>query len=195
MPDSRASAIQYAHQHQDRYLEELNTLLAIPSISTAAENRESVQAAANYIVNHLGKLGMEHVTLFPTRGHPIIYADSLKAGANKPTVIIYGHYDVQPVDPLDLWLTPPFTPTVRGDNLYARGASDMKGQVMASIAAIDAIVHNDTLPVNVKFLFEGEEEIGSPNLDTFIAEHTDLLAGNLALASASELDEAHFTKF
>ena len=181
MSDHRSTAIQYAHHQQDRFLEELKTLLAIPSISTAAENREDIQDAANYIANHLKTTGMEHVTVFATSGHPIVYADCLKAGANKPTVLIYGHYDVQPVDPLDLWQTPPFNPTVRDDNLYARGASDMKGQVMASIAAIDAIVHNDTLPVNVKFLIEGEEEIGSPQLDEFIAGHKTLLACDMAL--------------
>jgi acetylornithine deacetylase/succinyl-diaminopimelate desuccinylase-like protein len=181
MSDKRSAALQYAHQNQSRFLEELNNFLVIPTISTSPENRQDMHHAAAFLAERLRTLGMEHVTVYQTSGHPVVYADSMKAGSGKPIVLIYGHYDVQPVDPLDLWQTPPFTPTTRGDDLFARGASDMKGQVMASIAAVDAIIHNDTLPINIKFLLEGEEEIGSPNLDAFIAAHTELLACDLAL--------------
>jgi acetylornithine deacetylase/succinyl-diaminopimelate desuccinylase-like protein len=181
MTDRFYTALQYAHRNQGRYIEELKKLLAQPSISTSPENRGDIQQTAEFLTSRLQELGMEKVNIHKTAGHPVVYAEWLHAGLNQPTVLIYGHYDVQPVDPIDLWLSPPFTPTIRGDALYARGASDMKGQMMATIAAIDAIQHSGKLPVNIKFLLEGEEEIGSPNLDSFIASHKKLLACDMAL--------------
>ncbi len=117
----------------------------------------------------------------PTGGHPVVYGESLSAGEAAPTVLIYGHYDVQPADPVDLWKSGPFEAEVRGDNLYGRGATDMKGQVLASIKAVEALARNGALPVNLKFLIEGEEEVGSPNLGKFIREHKELLACDVAL--------------
>ncbi len=181
MPDNRYSAIQFAQQNQTPFLAKLKIFLAIPSISTSPENRADMQRAAGFLAEQLHSLGLEHIAVLPTAGHPVVYGDLLNAGPQKPTVLIYGHYDVQPADPLELWQSQPFDPTVRGDYLFARGASDMKGQVMASFAAVDSILKTGNLPVNIKFLLEGEEEIGSPNLDPFIAAHKELLACDLVL--------------
>ena len=181
MSDPRAAAIQYAHDHQDRFLEELKEYATIPSISTDPAAVPAMQHAAEWTAAQLRALGLEHVQVYPTNRHPVVYGDWLKAGAKAPTALIYGHYDVQPADPLELWTTGPFEPTVRGENIYARGITDMKGQVMASIKAIEAIVRTSSLPVNVKFLIEGEEEIGSPSLAPFMQEHKDLLACDFAV--------------
>jgi acetylornithine deacetylase/succinyl-diaminopimelate desuccinylase-like protein len=123
---------------------------------------------------------MEHVQIMPTAGHPVVYADWLRA-AGQPTVLVYGHYDVQPVDPLNEWVSAPFEPTVRGDNLYARGASDMKGQVHAFLKALEALLHSGELPINVKVMVEGEEEIGSPSLGPFVHQHAELLKCDVVL--------------
>jgi len=140
-----------------------------------------MQRACDFLVNRLKSLGAERIEVFPTPVHPILYAEkhSLKPGA--PTLLIYGHYDVQPVAPLDEWQSPPFEPTLVGDYLTARGASDMKGQVMAALSAIESVLQAGELPLNLKFLFEGEEEIGSPSLDPFIESHRDLLACDMVL--------------
>ncbi len=124
---------------------------------------------------------MPEFEIIPTKRHPVVYAEHLAAGPDAPTVLVYGHYDVQPADPLDLWETDPFEPTVRGDDLFARGASDMKGQIVAHIMAVEAMVKTNCLPVNLKYMIEGEEEIGSPNLETFIKEHTEKLACDVCL--------------
>lgn len=181
MSDARSSAIQFAHENQNRFLEDLKTVLRIPSISTNPENKSDVQRTAEWLAGQLRKYGLENVTIFPTPGNPVVYGEFLKAGKNAPTVLVYGHYDVQPVEPLDLWKSEPFEPTQLGENLYARGASDMKGQVVASLKAIESVVHAGGLPINIKFMLEGEEEIGSPNLDPFMKEHKDLLAADMAL--------------
>jgi len=181
MTDHRTAAIQYAHQNHSRFLEELKAFASIPSISTNAASRPDMQKAAEWVAEHLRKLGLERVQVMPTAGHPIVYAEQLKAGPGFPTVLVYGHYDVQPAEPLDLWVSGAFDPTVRGEHIYARGVTDMKGQILAVSNAIEAILHTGALPVNVKFLIEGEEEIGSPNLAPFIREHKELLACELAL--------------
>lgn len=181
MPDARESALQYAHANRSRFVEELKALLRIPSVSTEPENKPDMQRTAEWLADHLRRLGMQGVQILPTKGHPVVYAEWLKAGDNLPTVLIYGHYDVQPAEPLELWQSAPFEPTQRGEDLYARGASDMKGQLMASLDAIESLVHNGGLPVNVKFILEGEEEIGSPNLEPFIVKHKALLASDMAL--------------
>jgi acetylornithine deacetylase/succinyl-diaminopimelate desuccinylase-like protein len=126
-------------------------------------------------------LGFENVKILPTARHPVVYGESLKAGSDKPTVLIYGHYDVQPAEPLELWGTPPFEPTKHGENLYGRGASDMKGQVVASLKAVEAYAHTGDLPINVKFIIEGEEEIGSPSLEKFLTENKDMLSSDFAI--------------
>lgn len=178
---SKSSALQYARENQNNFLAELNDFLTIPSISTLPEQRDEMQRAAEWVATRLGELGMERVETFPTPGHPVVYAESKAAGSSAPTVLVYGHYDVQPVDPLDLWKSGPFSPELRAENLYARGASDMKGQVVAALKAVESIVRTGNLPVNVKFLIEGEEEIGSPNLSAFITANKDLLACDFAL--------------
>lgn len=174
------SAIEYAHQNKDFFLEELIAFSAIPSISTDLAYKAEVDRTAQWVADKLAAIGLDKVNIFPTSGHPVVYGESSKA-EGAPTVLIYGHYDVQPAAPLEKWDSNPFKPEVRGDNLYARGATDMKGQVTASINAVEAIVRTSSLPVNVKFIIEGEEEIGSPNLGKFITDHKDLLACDFAL--------------
>jgi acetylornithine deacetylase/succinyl-diaminopimelate desuccinylase-like protein len=181
MTENRENAIQYAHDNQDRFLDELVELVKIPSVSTDPEHKADMRAAAQWVADKLNAIGMEHIEIMETGGHPVVYGDYLKAGAEKPTVVIYGHYDVQPGDPLDLWKTGPFEPEIKDGKLFARGASDMKGQVMASIHAVDAAMQNGGLVVNVKFMIEGEEEVGSPNLGKFIQKHTDKFSGDVAL--------------
>ncbi|MGE5462302.1 MAG: dipeptidase [Syntrophothermus sp.] len=175
-------ALDYAHQNRNRFLEDLVEVLKIPSISTDSIYDQEVRRAAEWMADHLRKLGIAHVEIMPTEGgHPIVYGDLIhKPGA--PTVLIYGHYDVQPVDPLDLWESGPFEPQVRGDLLYARGSSDMKGQALATFHAIEALMKGGgDLPVNVKFLLEGEEEIGSKNLEPFLRKHADRFKADVSL--------------
>lgn len=181
MTDSKSSALKYAHSHQGIFLDELSDLLTIPSISTSPDQKKEMQQAADWIASKLDACRMENVQVYPTGGHPVVFGENLSAGSGAQTVLIYGHYDVQPPEPMELWESGPFQPEKRGDNLYARGATDMKGQVMASISAIEAIINTGELPVNIKFLIEGEEEIGSPNLARFIAENKDLLSCDFAL--------------
>ena len=174
-------ALDYAKKNQDRFLTELKEVLAIPSISTDPVYNSDMKVAAGWMAGQLTKIGMNNVKIMPTGGHPVVYGDWLGAGKDAPNVLIYGHYDVQPADPLELWNNPPFEPTVIGDNLFARGSADMKGQVVASLKAVEAIVNNGGLPVNIKWLIEGEEEIGSDHLDDFIKDHKELLASDFCL--------------
>lgn len=169
-------AIAYARQNASTFLDDLKALVRIPSISTLPENRADMQRTAEWLADHLRRLGFDRVSTLPTAKYPVVYGERLKAGRNKPTLLYYGHYDVQPPDPLQLWRTPPFEPTVVGENLYARGASDMKGQLIAFLKALESITRTGTLPVNLKVMLEGEEEVGSPNLRAFMGEHKDLLA-------------------
>ena len=174
-------AIEYLHNHHQAYLSELIEFIKIPSISTLPENAKDVNQAAEFLARKLKSLGVEHVEVFPTARHPIVYGDYIHAGSDQPTVLVYGHYDVQPVDPIELWKHEPFTPTQVGDDLFARGASDMKGQIWAVISAIESIMRTDTFPVNLKFIVEGEEEIGSLHFDEFLVAHKDLLSASYSL--------------
>ena len=175
----------YLESNRERYLAELKEFLAIPSVSSLSEHVKDMQRCAEWISAQMKKVGMENIQILPTGGHPLVYSDWLHA-AGRPTVLFYGHYDVQPVDPLELWTTPPFEATVRGENLYARGAADDKGQVMIHLKAIEALMQKHrALPVNVKMIIEGEEEIGSDNLDRFVEEHRDLLEADLVVISDS----------
>lgn len=179
--------LQFVEQNKDRYLSELKELIAIPSISTNPENKIDVERCAQWISNHLKSIGMENIKIIPTAGHPIVYADWLHA-PGKPTILFYGHYDVQPVDPVELWTSPPFDATVRNRNLYARGSSDDKGQVFIHFKAIEAYMRNvGSLPVNIKMIIEGEEEIGSDHLEQFVREHKDLLKADLVLISDTSM--------
>lgn len=181
MTDSQ-KALEYVRSNGERYLNELKELVSIPSISTLDENKADVRRAAEWVAGQLRAIGMENVQIMPTALHPVVYGEWMKAGNSAPTVMIYGHYDVQPVDPLELWSSDPFKSEVRGDYLFGRGTSDMKGQVVASIKAVEAIMRSDgKLPVNVKWLVEGEEEIGSEHLGDFIKANKDLLAADFCL--------------
>jgi len=181
MSDEKSSALIYAKDHKKQFLDELIEFSKIPSVSTDSERDSDVHKTANWLVKRLSDVGLENIKIYPTAGHPVVYGDYLAAGPEAPTVLIYGHYDVQPAEPLDKWDTPPFEPTEVGENLYARGATDMKGQVAATLNAVEAILRTGQLPVNVKFIIEGEEEIGSPNLPEFIEEYKELLACDFAL--------------
>jgi acetylornithine deacetylase/succinyl-diaminopimelate desuccinylase-like protein len=181
MTDQRTNALTYAQENKEAFLQELKKLVAVPSVSTSPEHQQDMQLTAELIAAKLISLGIENVQVMPTAGHPVVYGDWLHAGES-PTMLIYGHYDVQPSEPDELWQTGPFEPTLRGENLYGRGASDMKGQVVAAISAVESIIKTSgLLPVNVKFLIEGEEEIGSPNLTAFIEQHKELLTSDFAL--------------
>ncbi|MFQ5928638.1 MAG: dipeptidase [Acidobacteriota bacterium] len=175
--------IEYIEKNHARYLEELKEFLRIPSVSTDPAHKQDVKTAAEFVANQLEKAGMTQVEIFPTEGHPIVYGECIVDQA-KPTVLVYGHYDVQPVDPIELWESGPFEPTVRNGELYARGAADDKGQVFIHFKGAEAFkdTHNP-LPVNVKYLIEGEEEIGGPHLDQFIETHQDLLKADVVMIS------------
>ncbi len=180
MSNPRQQALAFVRANRDRFLEDLKAFCAIPSISTSAEYRDEVRRAAEWTAAHMRKIGLEQVAVMETPGHPVVYGEWLHAGAEAPTVLVYGHYDVQPADPLDLWQSPPFEPAVRGEKIYARGATDMKGQVTASLNAAEAVLKAGS-PVNLKFFIEGEEEVGSVHLEAFIAENQDLLSCDVAL--------------
>lgn len=181
MSDPRTDAIQYAHTNAGRFLDELKTFASFPSISTDPTAKAEMQRSAEWVASQLRTLGIKNIQIFPTPGHPIVYGEWLEAGPERPTALIYGHYDVQPADPLELWISDPFKATVRGDYIFARGITDMKGQVMVALKAIESIVHTGRIPINLKFLIEGEEEIGSPSLEPFLRQHKDLLACNFAV--------------
>lgn len=173
----------YLREHHDQHLEELKELLRIPSISSLPEHRTDVRRAAEWVAAKLRAVGVPKVEIMPTAGNPVVYGEWIVDPA-KPTLLVYGHYDVQPPDPLDLWVTPPFEPTERDGKLYARGASDDKGNLFSPILAVETLAAlNGAPPVNLKFSFEGEEEIGSPNLPPFVREHRDLLAADVVLCA------------
>lgn len=176
MTEVRKQVREYIQKNRDEYLKVLSEFVRIPSISTDPDHEGDIRTCAEWVAEKLRAVGMERVEIMETKGHPVVFAEITKAGPEAITVLIYGHYDVQPPDPVDLWETGAFEPTQRGENLYGRGASDMKGQVLATLNAVEAIMQFSDLPVNIKFLIEGEEEIGSPNLGEFIANNKELLA-------------------
>ena len=173
----------FVAQNRNRLLAELKEFLRIPSISTLPEHCSDVERAASFVAHSLTAAGLENVEVIPTERHPLVYADWLHA-PGKPVVLCYGHYDVQPADPLELWTSPPFEPAERGGSLYARGTADDKGQMYTHIKAVEALrCVRGTLPVNVKFLIEGEEEIGGASVARYIAEHAQKLRADVALVS------------
>lgn len=174
---------EYFREHREEQLAQLTELLRFPSISALSEHKPDIQACAAFIRDHMTSIGFEHATLMHTKGNPVVYADWLHA-PEKPTVLVYGHYDVQPVDPLELWETPPFEASIRDGKLYARGSSDDKGQVFMHLKAFEALFKTTgTLPVNVKFCIEGEEEIGSAHLPEFLEEHGDKFKADVLVIS------------
>ncbi|MGA9388803.1 MAG: dipeptidase, partial [Candidatus Sulfotelmatobacter sp.] len=181
-------AIDFARNNQQRFLSELKELLRIPSVSTLDEHKPDVQKAAEFVADELRRIGMENVEVIPTKGHPLIYADWLHA-AGKPTVLCYAHYDVQPPDPLDEWKTPPFEPTERNNNIYARGAVDDKGQLWMEVKALESLMKsgNGKLPINVKVLFEGEEEVGGEAIAEYVRKQKAKLKADFALVCDTEL--------
>uniref|UniRef100_A0A7C1JN62 Dipeptidase n=1 Tax=Caldilinea aerophila TaxID=133453 RepID=A0A7C1JN62_9CHLR len=180
----------YLETHQSDFTERLLDFLRIPSISSLPEHAADVRRAGEWVMTQLRNAGMEHVEMMETGGHPVVYADWLHA-PGKPTVMIYGHFDVQPVDPIALWESPPFEPVIKNDCVYARGASDDKGNMLAPILALEALLKTEgRLPVNVKCFFEGQEEIGSPTLPAFIAAHKEKFACDFILsADGGQWDE------
>ncbi len=182
-----SSAVAFARRNQPRFLDDLKALLRIPSISTLPEHDGDCRKTAESLLADLKRIGMEHARLIDTSGHPLVYADWLHA-AGKPTVLVYGHYDVQPPDPLDEWLTPPFEPTERNGNLYARGAVDDKGQVVAQVKALESLfAASHALPLNVRVLLEGDEEVGGEGIADYVASRPADLKADFALVSDSEL--------
>ena len=182
-----STAVDFARQNYPRFLEELKSLLRIPSISTLPEHAGDCRKAAESLAAELKRIGMENVHLIETSGHPLVYADWLHA-TGKPTALVYGHYDVQPPDPLDEWLSPPFEPTIRNGNIYARGAVDDKGQVVVQVKALESLLAvNGKLPLNVRVLLEGEEEVGGEGIASFVASKPAELKADFALVSDTEL--------
>lgn len=176
----------YIQSNQDRFLSELFELLRIPSVSADSRHKGDVRKAAEYVAQKLTEAGADSVQLMETKGHPIVFGEKI-VDAAKPTVLVYGHYDVQPPDPLDLWKTPPFEPTVRDGKIYARGACDDKGQFYMHIKAFEIMMKQKLLSCNVKFMIEGEEEVGSDNLGTFVKENKAKLKADVILISDTSL--------
>ncbi|MDE0180105.1 MAG: dipeptidase [Caldilineaceae bacterium] len=178
----------YLRSAEAQLLSELCDWLRIPSVSTLPQHKEDIERAAGWLARKMTAVGLENVELIRSGGHPIVYADWLHAGSDAPTLLVYGHYDVQPADPLEQWTSPPFEPTVRGDDLFARGASDDKGQLFAHVAAVQALLATSgSLPVNVKFVVEGEEEDGSQALMDYVPAAVEKLAADACLISDTHM--------
>jgi acetylornithine deacetylase/succinyl-diaminopimelate desuccinylase-like protein len=186
-----SSAVSYARENQKRFLDELKDLLRIPSVSTAEEHKQDVRKAAEVVATDLKRIGFEHVEIIPTKGHPLVYADWLHAPA-KPTALCYAHYDVQPAEPLDEWHTPPFEPAERNQNIYARGAVDDKGQLWMQLKAFESLFKagNGQLPINVRVLIEGEEEVGGESIEDYVKKNAT--SGNLKADFALVTDTEMF---
>ena len=179
--------VDFINLHRDRYVEELKNYLAIPSISALPQHQPDVRRCAEWTAQELERVGLQNVRLIETPGNPVVYADWLGA-PGAPTMLFYGHYDVQPVDPLDLWTSPPFEATVRDGEIYARGSADDKGQIFMHIKAIEAwLKQTGSLPVNIKIFIEGEEEVGSKHLDQFVRDHKEQLAADVVVISDSPM--------
>ena len=179
--------IDFINLNRDRYLNELKALLAIPSISALPEHATDVRRCAEWCAAEMRRIGLENVRLIETPGNPVVYGDWLKA-PGAPAILFYGHYDVQPVDPLELWTSPPFEATIRDGEIYARGSADDKGQVFMHLKAVEAhLKQNGRLPVNMKFILEGEEEVGSAHLDDFVRDHKGDLKADVVVISDSPM--------
>src|SRR6476620_3083204 len=165
---------EYQEKNQQRFLDEMLELLRIPSISAKSECKDDMRKCAEMVKKRLLDSGADKAEVMGTAGHPVVYGEKI-IDPSKPTVLVYGHYDVQPPDPLELWHSGPFDPVIKDNKIYARGSADNKGQVYMHVKAFETMMATNSLPTNVKFIIEGEEEIGSPNLATFVKEHKDLL--------------------
>ncbi|HEX8277044.1 MAG TPA: M20/M25/M40 family metallo-hydrolase, partial [Segetibacter sp.] len=169
-------------ENKDRFLNELLELLRIPSISARSEHKGDMTRCANAVKERLLQAGADKAEIFPTAGHPVVYAEKITDPA-KPTVLVYGHYDVQPPDPLELWHSGPFEPVIKDEKIFARGACDDKGQFYMHVKAFETMVKTNSLLTNVKFIIEGEEEVGSPNLGLFLKEKQGMLQADVILIS------------
>ena len=176
----------YLESNKDRFLDELFGLIRIPSVSADEKFKEDITRAANYIIEKLKESGADHTEICETAGHPIVFGEKI-TDPSRPTVLVYGHYDVQPADPYELWETPPFEPVIRNEKIYARGSCDDKGQMYMHIKAMEVMNHLDDLPCNIKFIIEGEEEVGSNNLEIFINENKEKLKSDVILISDTTL--------
>ncbi|MEM7509956.1 MAG: dipeptidase [Bacteroidota bacterium] len=176
----------FVETDKDRLLSELFELLRIPSISADSAYAENVKEAANWLEKKLKAIGLKTVNIYQTSGHPIVYGETEQL-PDRPTVLVYGHYDVQPPDPLDLWTSPPFEPVILDEKIYARGSSDDKGQMYMHVKAAEYLLQQDSLPCNIKFLIEGEEEVGSDNLDIFVDAHKEMLKSDMVLISDTSM--------
>lgn len=176
----------YQEKNKDRFLEELLALLRIPSISARSENKPDMIRCADAVKEQLLAAGADKVEIYQTAGHPIVYGEKI-TDPSKKTVLVYGHYDVQPADPLDLWHSGPFEPVIRDGKIFARGSCDDKGQFYMHVKALETMVQTDSLPTNIKFLIEGEEEVGSPNLAKFVSSQKDLLKADVILISDTSM--------
>ncbi|MES2004393.1 MAG: dipeptidase [Bacteroidota bacterium] len=177
---------EYQEQHKERFLNELLELLRIPSVSARSEHKEDMTRCAEAVKQRLLEAGADSVTIYPTAGHPVVYGEKI-IDPSKPTVLVYGHYDVQPADPLELWNSGPFEPVIKDGKIFARGSCDDKGQVYMHVKALETMVKTNTLPGNVKFIIEGEEEVGSPNLATFVKANKELLKADVILISDTSM--------
>lgn len=181
---SMKKSIAFAQEHNDNFIEQYKAFLSIPSIGADPSHKEDVRHAAEWLLAEMERIGLKHCRILEPEGQPAVYGDWLSAGEDAPTVLLYAHYDVQPVDPLDLWDSPPFEPTVREDKLYARGAVDDKSGVFLHLKALESVlVATGELPINVKVIFEGEEESGSPTMEPLIEAHKDLLNADVVVIS------------
>jgi len=176
----------YIENNKDRFLNELMDLLRIPSVSADSKHKKDVERAAEFIKDSLLKAGADKAEICPTKGHPIVYGEKI-IDANARTVLVYGHYDVQPPDPLNLWTTPPFDPVIRDDKIYARGSCDDKGQVFMHVKALETMIRNGSLPCNIRFVIEGEEEVGSSNLAEWTRANKDKLKADVILISDTSM--------
>lgn len=173
---------EYIEKNRERFINELLDLLRIPSVSADSKFKEDVKKAAGFVKESLVKAGVDHAEICETKGHPIVYGEKI-IDKSKPTVLVYGHYDVQPPDPYELWDSPPFEPVIKNDKIYARGAADDKGQFYMHVKAFEALTKTDSLPCNIKFMIEGEEEVGSDNLEIFVKENKDKLSADVVMVS------------
>ena len=176
----------YQEENKDRFLEELLGLLRIPSVSANSQHKPDMLACAEAVKKSLLQAGVDKAEIFETEGHPVVYGEKI-VDASRPTVLVYGHYDVQPPDPLDLWKSAPFEPSIRDGKIFARGSADDKGQFFMHVKALEVMKHSGNIPGNIKFIIEGEEEIGSPNLGAFVKSHKDLLKADVILISDTSM--------
>src|SRR5215203_143207 len=176
----------YQQKNKERFLEELLELLRIPSVSARSEHKDDMLRCAQAIQQKLKDAGADKAEVYTTEGHPVVYGEKI-IDPSKATVLVYGHYDVQPPDPLELWNSGPFDPVIKDGKIFARGSCDDKGQMFMHVKALETMTHTNSLPLNIKFIIEGEEEVGSPNLATFIQAKKDMLKADVVLISDSAM--------